>query len=369
MYDANLSYDENYNQGPFAHLLPDQRFPKIKFTAPCRYSFLGIPLHLPLGVAAGPLLNSNFLQIALDAGFCMPTYKTVRSRKYTCHPWPNVLKLNFHEKSIYADSTNHVTAGFFKPEDYALKDLSISNSFGVPSQSPEKWASDFMRIQNNEGKHVTLSFQGTLPYADEQSSLLDDVENIARLVNNTLTQQGSILAEVNLSCPNEKNTPIYKNSTHCAAILQTIKKTFGNSPVKLIAKIGVLSPQECFEFVEKCFPYLDAISAINTVSAQILDQNGKIILGSGSQSGGVCGSLILQQGLKMTSLLSSVREKLSIKKERLGLIGVGGVQSPQHVEMYINAGADIVQCATGMMWDLSLPQKIAEFYRVPFEQK
>ena len=46
---------------------------------PRRRQFCGIPVQSPLGIPAGPLLNSRWLLYYASLGFDVLTYKTVRS--------------------------------------------------------------------------------------------------------------------------------------------------------------------------------------------------------------------------------------------------------------------------------------------------
>ncbi|HSG04992.1 MAG TPA: hypothetical protein VLB09_01205, partial [Nitrospiria bacterium] len=56
-YDIKKSYDWNYKNGPlFRGPYPPERSGKPKF------KFLGFELHSPLGIAAGPLLNSRWIK-------------------------------------------------------------------------------------------------------------------------------------------------------------------------------------------------------------------------------------------------------------------------------------------------------------------
>ena len=71
VYDETKSYDENYAHGPFFNEeIPTiiRRGPKIKL-----WDF---ELNSPLGIPAGPLLNSNWIKLYGKLGFDMPTYKT-----------------------------------------------------------------------------------------------------------------------------------------------------------------------------------------------------------------------------------------------------------------------------------------------------
>ncbi|KKR16887.1 MAG: Dihydroorotate oxidase [Candidatus Levybacteria bacterium GW2011_GWA1_39_32] len=94
-FDPHLSYEENYKKGPFGAFADKKVF---KDKGKPSYNFLGEKVFLPLGIPAGPLLNSKFTNAALDKGFDIVTYKTVRSKKYSSHSWPNVLSVKVHGK-------------------------------------------------------------------------------------------------------------------------------------------------------------------------------------------------------------------------------------------------------------------------------
>lgn len=99
-------------------------------------------MNLPFGIPAGPLLNSRFTTAAFRMGFDLATYKTVRSRAWGCNPFPNVLAV--HPKSADGSLTPgsaELDEGVLADTDYE-QPISISNSFGVPSQSPDVWQPD-----------------------------------------------------------------------------------------------------------------------------------------------------------------------------------------------------------------------------------
>jgi dihydroorotate dehydrogenase (NAD+) catalytic subunit len=370
MYDANQSYLYNYSHGPNLNFVKPHTFPNIVYTKKPKFSFLGIPLHIPFGIPAGPLLNSKFVQMALNAGFCLPTYKTVRSCAWDSHPWPNILKINTdHQTDLLSDSIPTVVGTTFAQSDYQQKNLSISNSFGVPSKSPEIWSQDFQNLSpysQQTGQHVVLSFQGS----KNKKNLYDDIAHTCELAIETVQKTGFSLLEINLSCPNEVNEPIYKSQKDAIQALKAAHNLVKqHKTIKLIAKIGALNANETYTFVSEAAEYVHSISAINTVLAKIIDKHGQIALGSKSPTGGVCGAAILKQGLIMCENLAHAREKCGLKSTELALIGVGGVSTAEHFKNYINAGADAVQAATGMMWNLNLAQDIAQYLAVPFDEK
>ncbi len=378
MYNANASYEENYANGPDAKFLIGKKFPIIKYTEKPAFEFLGIPLHIPFGVAAGPLLNASYVKAVLDAGFCLPVYKTVRSKAWECNKWPNVLSISTTHQSLFSGKNNEVIGVPFQKADYLRQKISISNSFGVPSQPVEIWNKDFQSLapyKNNIGSHVVLSFQGShdnkLTTKETKEAFYKDIEKTVKLVSECLNFSGFSIMEINLSCPNEVYAPLYKDLPSAIEAVKCVRRVLAeqSSNIKLVAKIGVLTPEETNQFVSESGGVLDAISAINTVSANIRTLNGKIALGSGSLSGGICGSLIFEQGLSMVSLLAETRAKLGIKKNEFGIIGVGGVVSVKEFQSYLSAGADVVLAATGMMWNLDLASEIANSLRVLIEKR
>src|SRR5436305_8814359 len=87
-YNIDLSYEENYLAGPdFEGDLPD--LAALNSGLPSA-TFLGYPVHSTLGVPAGPLLNSAYIQLYADLGFDVLTYKPVRTAAHPSHPFPNV---------------------------------------------------------------------------------------------------------------------------------------------------------------------------------------------------------------------------------------------------------------------------------------
>jgi dihydroorotate dehydrogenase len=377
MYDVFSSYEDNYKQGPKAEFLSERSFSKINYLTKPKYSFLGIPLHIPFGVPAGPLLNAAYVKVALDAGFCLPVYKTVRSCYWPAHNLPNILHIQSDKKALFANDNSNVIGKTFKNSEYFNSPLSISNSFGVPSQKPEVWQNDFHELApfaKCSGKHVVLSFQGSHKQNSQSQNsnddFLEDIFQIATMATDSVRLSGFRFLEINLSCPNENATPLFKDVLRTIKIIKLVNKVIIESKanIKLIIKIGVLCAEDVKRLISETVGMLHAISAINTVAANIKTSSGNVALGSGVLSGGVCGSLILEQGLTMVSLLAETRTKLGILNDQLGIIGAGGVFTAREFHSYIAAGADVVQVATGMMWNLGLASEIADSLRVPYQK-
>ncbi len=351
-YDPALSFEQNYEQGPFWH--PDTPLGQAASGVPALgptplHEFLGHSVRLPFGIPAGPLLNSRFLRAALDAGFDLPVYKTVRTRQWACHPWPNVLAVEVEGGHL------HPTAGRLRSHtDYASPTLSVTNSFGVPSFHPEVWQPDMAAAVAlaGPGQVVIGSFQGTPNASGSVDEYIADFVQAARLVRET----GAKIVEVNLSCPNEGTAHLLCFDTERARrVVEAIKAEIGDLP--LIAKIAYFADEDALRnLVDGVGRAADAIAAINTISAEIVDAADQQALpGEGRLRSGVGGSAIRWAGLEMTERLFRLRDELGLG---FRIVGIGGVSTPSDYAAYRVAGADAVMSATAAMWNPLLAQQI-----------
>jgi len=350
-YDPNKSYEENFQKGPFGIFANKE---KLEDKNNLKFNFLGFKVNSPFGIAAGPLLNGKFVQAALDKGFDIVTYKTVRNAKYPSHPFPNVLFVK-----IDGDLTADIAKSKLVADKNYKEPLSITNSFGVPSSDPEFWQKDIKQILNNikSGQILVGAFQGTKKSGQGVEEYINDFGIVAK----TLKEIGVKVLEVNFSCPNEgTNNLLCYDTERSVQVAKAIKKEIGNTP--LIIKISYFKDENALQnFVKEIGVIVDGISAINTISAEIVDENGRQALpGEGRQRSGVCGSAIKWAGLDMVKRLKNLREKFGYK---FTIIGVGGVFTAEDFFEYKNAGADIVMSATGAMWNPYLAKEIKEKLR------
>lgn len=347
-YDPEKSYEENFKEGPFGAFTDgavEQRESLLN------YDFLGFKVNSPFGIPAGPLINGNFVQAALDKGFDIVTYKTVRTEKYPCHPWPNILSVKVPDGLHLGEDSVKLTAN----QNYNPP-LSITNSFGVPSYEPEFWQKDMEKVVKNlrPGQILIGAFQGTKKDSQSFDEYINDFALAARLLKET----GVKVMEVNLSCPNEgTNNLLCHDAKNSVKVVQAIKREIKDIP--LIIKISYFKDEQALrDFIKEVGPLIQGISAINTIVAEITDENGRQALpGEGRMQSGVCGSTIKWAGLDMVKRLKKIRQKLSYSYT---IIGVGGVMNPDDFLKYRAAGADAVMSATGAMWNPYLAREIKE---------
>ena len=369
-YDVKHSYEDNYEQGPFGAFAEALKAtPSVtsgdsspyegeleKKTSdgvvgePGSAAFLGQPVNLPFGIPAGPLLNSRFTTAAFRMGFDLATYKTVRSRAWGCNPFPNVLAV--HPKSADGSLTPgsaELDEGVLADTDYE-QPISISNSFGVPSQSPDVWQPDMRAAIAAAGLGQVLvpSFQGSRVEGMSEEEYIADHATTARLIKET----GAKLMVMNTSCPNEGHNPLL-----VGRITEAVKQEIGDIP--LMVKLAYIPSDDDLELMVRStvgHGTVQGFSTINTISAKLVDADGNQALpGAGRDRSGVCGNAIRGAGLDMVARLAAIREKLGLDFK---INGVGGVVSPADYQAYRNAGADSVMSATGAMWDAELARKI-----------
>lgn len=350
-YDPTKSYEENYDTGPFGAFADGEVM--VQKGEPTN-EYLGHPVYAPLGIPAGPLLNSKFCKAAFLKGFDICVYKTVRSDMFPCHPFPNVLAihpkgdLTFEElkKPLIADTT------YTEP-------LSITNSFGVPSKKPPVWQEDVKKAIASAGKGqvLVLSFMGTVRPNQTQQEFIDDYILAARLAFET----GAPVLETNLSCPNIGNEGLVcYNLDVTEKVAKGIREVIGDK--KFVLKVGYYQHDaELERLAEIAEAYADGVSGINTLQAEIRDGNGNQALpGSPARlRSGVCGVGIKWAGLDFVKRLAKIREKRGFT---FAIEGVGGVLTPEDYKEYRDAGADSVMSATGAMWNPYLAKEIKESY-------
>jgi len=352
LYNIYKTYDQNFDLGPIG--LKKLKKPILKKSNP-KYSFLGFPINLPFGIPAGPLLNSKFIKAAFDFGFDVVHYKTQRSIPFACNLYPNVLFVDINGNLTIKKSNNPLlgeTESGKKPQEY-----SITNSFGNPSRGPDFWQSDMKKAIGyaKKGQLLIASVVGTIQKGFSDDDYYNDFAKTAQLAKET----GAKVIEVNLSCPNVANEGILCYSPDAVEkICRKTREKIGNK--KLLAKIGYFTKDQnrlLEKIVNKILPFVDGIAVINTIAAPIVDENGNQALpGPNRLRSGVCGAGIKWAGIDMVKRLVNLKEKLH---KNFAIIGVGGVMTPKDFLEYHKAGADLVQSATGTMWNPYLAYEIS----------
>lgn len=330
IYDIRKTYLENATQGPFF----TGEIPKFDPLAN-PIDFLGYKLNSPLGVPAGPLLNSKWISLAAELGFDLPTYKTIRSFPYPGHSLPNIV---FIEK-ISKEKARQIDCSV----DAAT--VSITNSFGMPSMSPEFLMQDIEKANASlkNGQVMIVSIVGS---QNRGISFLDDFIRSAQLAR----AAGAKIIEANFSCPNvdKEEGSLYTSSE---TVYEYVKKiATAIRPIPLLIKVGTFSTREQMRnvFIAAAKAGCSGICGINSVSMEVVDAKGNPALGPSRGTSGVCGSAIRDDAIRFMKEATTIKRA---EKLDLALLGCGGIMSPEHFTSMLDAGAQIAMSATGMMWD------------------
>jgi dihydroorotate dehydrogenase (NAD+) catalytic subunit len=349
LYDIHKSYLDNAEKGPFFHgPLPKRILPPKEQWI----DFLGTKIASPIGVPAGPLLNAQWVSLAGRLGFDVLTYKTIRSGEHPSHPLPNMIYVDTHG-ILSKESSAGIAISSTSPSPH-IEDLAVTNSFGMPSRTPEYLFEDIPLAQRSlqDGQVLIVSIVGT-PRRDK--SFLEDFVAVAHLAKDA----GAQIIEANFSCPNvdKKDGLLYTSADHVKAIGSALVKAI--HPIPLIIKVGLFASIDQMRalMITAARSGVRAIAGINTVSMQVRDEKGEPALGPSRLTSGICGGPIRTLALHFTEHAQRINTK---EKLGLTLISCGGITLPEHFDQFLQAGADIATSATGMMWDPYLAARYHE---------
>lgn len=338
-YDIAQSYDWNYEHVPEP---PEVDVPDL----PGTWSFCGLPVASPLGIPAGPLLNSRWILFYARLGFDVLTYKTVRSSYRACYDLPNLLPVT---AGRLADEGSEVTAtsGDSGYDTWAI-------SFGMPSKAPSTWQADIEAARTGLAAKQVLSVSVVASPQEGWTikQLADDFAQCAQWA----ADSGAHVVEANLSCPNvcTKEADLYLDAKAAAEIASAIRQRVGRTP--LVLKIGLFrNTEQADALVRGVSPYADALSSTNSITAAVRAENGEPLFGGLRR--GIGGAAIADRCNEELAMLSRL---IRDAQSKLLLVGVGGVMTAADVRARIAAGAHNIHLATAPMLDPSIGIRIRQ---------
>lgn len=321
-YDIAQSYDWNFDHPP---AIPVDESPQILGD----WTFCGMPVSSPLGIAAGPLLNGAWCLYYAALGFDVLTYKTVRSGQRLCFPEPNLVPVD--SQALEGGETNLPPSKTFQG--------SWAISFGMPSKPPTHWTADVRetRRQLRDDKKLSVSVVGTYQSDWSLERLADDYAHCALLAK----QSGADAVEINLSCPNVTSCDgqLYQNPKQAQLVASRTRLAIGD--LQLIAKIGHDPTDNLPKLVDALAENVDGIATTNCVAATIASAFD-------GQPRGIGGKAILDASVRQVERLA---ESITRQAYDLRVVGVGGISTAADVQRYLSAGAECTHLATAAMRD------------------
>lgn len=153
---------------------------------------------------------------------------------------------------------------------------------------------------------------------------------------------------VNLSSPNTPGLVQLQQAEHLAELLDALKNAQGHLQQKhqrrvpLVVKLSPdLSPEALATAVQLLLQFqVEGVIATNTTQAR----DGVVGLKHGDEQGGLSGAPLAD---KSTQVIAQIHQ-LSLGK--LPIIGVGGIQSRHNAKHKLQAGAQLLQVYTGLIY-------------------
>lgn len=343
LYDMGASYGDNLANPPVFR-------PKLEFAGDPRKELTGRKVYAPVGIAAGPLLDSNFIGAAVDMGANIVTYKTVRTQRRECLAFPNCVFLG-PDAAIQPGGT-----AVSRNE----KSDTITNSFGMPSSDPSVWMPDVAVAQNyvdaRPGRMMIVSVVGTPSDnpGDAVEYLANDYARCAAMAKDA----GAGIIELNLSCPNVRKDlgALYQDENAAAMIISAARKEIGNE-IPLFIKVGYWQNPEVMRAVVSAAlkAGVSGFVGINTISMNVVGADGNPAL-PGRLSSGVCGRGIEWYARDWLKSATGLRAEM---KADFVIGASGGVVDAAGFTDRLSGGADFALTATGAMLN---PNIFAEYF-------
>ncbi len=333
VYRFDRSYAWNYAHAP--------ALPRVRRLPPGRGGHLfDYSLNSPLGVAAGPLLNSKWVEGYARLGFDVLTYATVRSRMQPAHSLPNIR---------YVENRGQVAIAARRlPVDGAT----LAFSLGLPSMEPEAWRKDVRRAKERlgPGQILAVSVVGTPePEAGREAGMEALIDDYARC-SVWAAEAGADAIEVHLAVPNLLGEPgqmVYEHLPLAAQILYRIRTSVS---VPVLAKLGLFrSPRALHETATKLAPWTHGFVLVHGIPRRVLDESGNAAFdGSGREWAYVVGAATYPVCSRQ------IEEMLAWRKAGVwnhAVLAVGGVSTVERAQHLLQEGADAVLVATAAFSD------------------
>jgi dihydroorotate dehydrogenase len=294
-------------------------------------------LNSGLGIAAGPLLNSKWIEGYARLGYDLLTYKTVRSMAVQAHALPNIRPVENHEHAAVAlrRSTNgsHPT---------------LAVSLGMPSAEPDVWRKDVRRAKDKIGRGQVLivSVVGTQAPGGDAEQLINDYVRCAEWASDA----GADAVEIHLAVPDpfaEQPQMIYENIPLAAQILYRVRTTVTRP---LLTKLGVFrTPRLLHDTATKLASWSNGFVMVHGIRRRVIDEEGNSAFeGSGRDRATIVGADTWPLASRQ------VEEMLSWRKAGAwdrAILAVGGITTPERADHLMREGADAALIATAALFD------------------
>jgi dihydroorotate dehydrogenase (NAD+) catalytic subunit len=293
----------------------------------------------PIGIAAGPLPNSHWIEAYARLGYGLLTYGTVRTRAYAPLPQPNLVFCRAGDPAVTEPAPRPLDPGR----------VTWAVSLGLPSADPEEWRADVLRAKSKirPGQILVVSVAGTPTPGAEAEQLADDYALCARWA----ADAGADVIEVHLSAANtagDQLQMVYESPALSAYIVDRVRRAVGHRPV--IAKLGATrSPRALHELASRLAPRIDGFILVDGLQRKVVKPDGTPAFpGEGRDVSPIVGAAIYAQCQVQVDELLAWRKAGAWNR---AILAVGGLTTVERVHHALAAGADAAMVATAALTD------------------
>ena len=310
--------------------------PRVRRLSPGTGGVLfGRPLNSSLGIAAGPLLNSKWIEAYSRLGFDVLTYATVRSAFHPAYALPNIRHVDNREQAaVVARPVNN--------------GATIAVSLGEPSMEPEVWRKDLRRAKERigHGQVLIVSVIGTHHPGADTEALITDYAQCAAWA----AEAGADAIELHLAAPDpfvEQPQMIFENVPLAARILHRVRTTVARP---ILARLGPFkTPRLLHETATRLAPWAHGYVLVHGINRRVFDDKGAPAFeGPGRERADVVGAQTF------TGASRQVAEMLAWRKAGAwdrAILAVGGISTVERAREVLREGADAALVATAALFD------------------
>jgi dihydroorotate dehydrogenase len=281
--------------------------------------FWGLTFENPVGLSAGFDKNGHLVSILPSVGFGFTQVGTVTALPYKGNPKPRALRLP-KDKSLIVN--------------YGLKNEGIPKIIervqkSLPAKFPVSWS---VGKTNDEST------------SSDEGGLQDYLTGIDMIIQAKVAD----MLTINVSCPNTFGGEPFTTPEKLDLLLGKVREMDISIPV--LVKLPINKPWEEFkELLEVCVRH-----SIDGVVIGNLNKNRRFVCENIDP--GQKGSLSGRPTKELCNNL--IKQTYKEYKDKLLIVGVGGIFSPEEAYEKIKLGASLLQLITGMIYEG--PQLVGE---------
>jgi dihydroorotate dehydrogenase len=291
-----------------------------------------------LGISAGPLLNSRWVEGYARLGFDVLTYNTVRSTFWPAYNLPNIR---------HVENRDQVAVTARRPPQ-AADHPTLAVSLGNPSSEPDVWRKDVRRAKERigHGQVLIVNIIGTPVPGGDAEALVADYGRCAAWA----AEAGADIVEVHLATPDpfaEQPQMVYENVLLAAQILHRVRTTIS---VPVLAKLGAFrTPRALHETATKLAPWAHGFVLVSSIQRRVIDEEGNAAFdGSGRDRAEVVGADVFTVSSRQVSEMLAWRKAGAWER---AILAVGGITTVERADTLLRGGADAVLVATAAFFD------------------